>query len=106
MSKNRSSAHELAAARAVADWVNKQTPDELGTLVDSIWSLGTAVPGWSPELTESARALMEHNLGGHADPCDPKPLVSLAELLECAARKLHAAARILSEDERRGARAS
>jgi hypothetical protein len=94
---SRISLHDKAAARAVAAWVHRKTPDELGTLVDSIWSLGRAAPDWSPELAEHARALMEIGLNGEVDPHDPRAVVALAELLDRAAGTLRSAARILSE---------
>lgn len=107
MSSHRFSYHEKAAAEAVAAWVHSKSPDELGTLVDSVWSLGRAAPDWTPELVEHARGLMETGLNGEADPRDPRPLVGLADLLERAAGTLRTAARILEHDERRrGARTS
>jgi len=91
------SAHERAAARSIAAWVHRETPDELGTLVDSIWSLAKAAP--IPELADHARSLMEHGLNGEQSAGDPKTLVALAALLEDAAGTLRAAARILERSQ-------
>ncbi len=93
--------NEQDAAHAIADWVHTRTPDELGTLADSIWSLARAAQGFRPELADQARSLMEIGLNGEADPRDPKPLVAIAGLLEDAAGTLRRAARVLERDGER-----
>ena len=100
MNAQRHSTDEHAAARAIAEWVHTRTPDEVGTLADSIWSLARAAQGFHPELADHARSLMEIGLDGEADRADPKPLVAMAGLLEDAAETLRRAARILERDRR------
>ncbi len=101
MSTQRNTPHEMDAARAIAEWAHTRTPDELGTLADSIWSLARAAPDWTPELADHARGIMELGLNGEGDTRDPKPLLAIAALLEDAAGTLRRAARILEQNRRR-----
>jgi hypothetical protein len=77
------------AAKAVSEWARSRTHDDVGAIVDAVFSLAQAAPEHFGGLAEDARRLLEAEADRQAG--NRAALVALAGLLERTAAGLRQA---------------